>query len=120
MIVLMTIAAALNYLHPENSDYVHAPLPSMADDSYVSGFYYNIYLPVERQNQYLPELVDYFKKYLAGQTPDFLTHDQFKTLSTYALKYTPSNVLLGDATHYKRALVQLKSLRDQELVGSAM
>lgn len=83
------------YIHPEKCNPVDAPLPSMANcDDYVIGFYYNIYLPVDRQNKCEPELIEYFSKYLEGQNPDFLTPAQFKTLSNYALSYAPINAIV--------------------------
>ncbi|MBS0655190.1 MAG: hypothetical protein JSR46_05395 [Verrucomicrobia bacterium] len=103
-ITTVTIASTLalgapealdTYIHPEKCISVDAPLPFMADcERYVSGFYYNIYLPVERQNKNEPELIDYFSKCLAGETPDFLTPAQFKTLSSYALSYAPINAIV--------------------------
>lgn len=86
-----------SHIHPEKCNSVDAPLPSMADrDDYVIGFYYNIYLPVERQNKCEPELIEYFSKYLVGQTPEFLTSAEFKTLSKYALFNAPINAIVRD------------------------
>lgn len=104
MALLLAAALALTalqpmetFIHPEKCNSVDAPLPSMADrDDYVLGFYYNIYLPVERQNKCEPELIEYFSKYLVGQTPEFLTPAQFKTLSKYALSYAPINAIVRD------------------------
>lgn len=102
---MILLAAALTlttqpmefFIHPEKCNSIDAPLPLMADrDDYVIGFYYNIYLPVERQNKCEPELIEYFSKYLVGQTPEFLTLAQFKTISKYALSYAPINAIVRD------------------------
>ncbi len=96
-LALTTLQPVETYIHPEKCNSVDAPLPSMANrDDYVIGFYYNIYLPVERQNKCEPELIEYFSKYLVGQFPDFLTPTQFKTISRYALSYTPINAIVRD------------------------
>jgi endonuclease/exonuclease/phosphatase family metal-dependent hydrolase len=105
------------YIHPEKCNSVDAPLSAMADcESYVSGLYYNIYLPVERQNKNEPELIEYFSKYLAGETPDFLTPAQFKTLSSYALSYAPINAIV----HSRLAPLTEQALQEGKSIDQAL
>lgn len=119
---IVNVQLSASYLHPERSNPVYAPMPSMTEcNEYVSGFYYNVYLPVERQNKNMPELIEYFKKYLSeevaiGEDPEFLTSAQLKTLSSYALKYVPVNTLIN----YRLAPLVAQALKEEKSIDEAL
>ena len=92
---------SINYLHPESSHPVHTPMPLMEDCDLVTGIYYNILFPEERQNKQRPTLENYIFSCLEGQIPDFITAAQFETLNSYIIKATPRKAfssLLADYT----------------------
>lgn len=91
----------INYLFPETSHPVHSPMPLMVNTDLITGIYYNILFPEERQNKAKPALMSYLWNTLDGQTPNFLTAAQFDTLNSYAIKTAPRKAfsqLLADYT----------------------
>lgn len=97
------------------------PLPQMDNSDYMTGIYYNILTPLERENRCEPELVEYFTQWLTGKRPEFLKLEQLETLNSYALTNVARVVLeesrllplftqsLQDGSTIENALVQAKS-----------
>jgi len=84
--------AIRDYLHPEGCRIIDEPMPIYRDPTLVTGVFYNILFPVERQNREQPTLVNYLLNSLKGKIPDFLTAEQFETINGYVLKAVPKKV----------------------------
>lgn len=79
-------SALSSYLHPESCRPVHSPMPDLISRDLVTGIYYNVLFPQERQNKAFPALISYLFKSLAGEAVDFLSLEQLDTLNIYGLK----------------------------------
>ena len=98
--VATSLEAVVNYLHPEASHPTHSPMPVMEDCDLVTGVYYNVLFPAERQNQELRALMHFLFAALDERTTAFLTPEQFETMKGYGLKSAPRQALANRLALY--------------------
>lgn len=96
----------INYLHPETSSPVYGPMPVLCGNDLITGIYYNVLFPEERQNGERPALKNFLFCCLKGEAPEFLTPAKFDTLNTFGIKSTPRLVFLDRLSQYALDLVQ--------------
>lgn len=75
-------------------------MPVIRENNLVTGIFYNILYPLERQNAEWPALKQYLLSCVKGETPEFLTPAKFDTLNTYGIKSTTRLVLSDRMAHY--------------------
>lgn len=108
--------ADTSYLYPKACVAIDSPMPVMLDSSLVTGIYYNILYPEERQNACKPLLRGYFADCLKGKTPDFLTEDQLETINSYSLQNVPKQALVDCSL----APITLQHIREGKSIQYAL
>lgn len=83
------IRSILPHISPPSADIRHLPLPRIINSDAITGIYFNILFPEERQNQGKPALLNW----ILAPCETFIQAKEFNTLNDYGLKSVPRRAL---------------------------